>query len=208
MAGRAGPAGRALGVAVAALALGVPLLGMLVAAAPARLVSATPADRTVLAQPPPMVTMTFDRPPVASGTHGSVAVPDGRAEVGRPTVRGRSVSLAVPPAGDGVYLVAYHAEFGGGREVSGTIRFVVRGEARQDVADPSDVSGGARPDDIGRVAPTSIQEEHAHGASGEPWLLVLLGVDLLVLAVVVLRVLRRRRRGRPGRHPDAAPGLR
>ncbi|MEV0156381.1 copper resistance CopC family protein [Micromonospora sp. NPDC050686] len=206
---RAVGAGRVAGLAVAALALGVPLLGVLVAAAPVRLVAAAPADRAVRAQPPSEVTMTFDRPPTVSGTHLSVAAPDGTARVGRPTVRGRTVSVAVPPAGDGTYLVAYHAEFGAGRELTGTIRFVVRRDAGPDAA----AAGAGRPDAAGPAVDRSDAVDppgpsgstgggHSHGVPTEPWVLLLLGFDLLVLAVVGLRLRRRRRphlRGRMSR---------
>ncbi|MBU8860280.1 MULTISPECIES: copper resistance CopC family protein [unclassified Micromonospora] len=189
--------GRAAGAAVAALALGVPLLSVLSAAAPARMVSAAPADRAVVDRPPSSVTLTFDRPPAGSGTHLSVAAPGVAPQAGRPVVRGRQVSIAVPPAGEGTYLVAYHAEFGAGRELAGTIRFDVRGDASPAVA-------GERPD-----LPVGIDaaaDGHSHGASAEPWVLVLLGADLLVLLVVGLRLLHRRRRDDP-RQVSGAPGL-
>ncbi|ADU11331.1 copper resistance CopC family protein [Micromonospora aurantiaca] len=180
--------GWAAGAAVAALALGVPLLSILSAAAPVRMVSAAPADRAVVGRPPSSVTLTFDRPPAGSGTHLSVAAPGIAPQVGRPVVRGRQVSIAVPPAGEGTYLVAYHAEFGAGRELAGTIRFDVRGDAPPAVV-------GDRPDPRVQVDPAG--GGHSHGASAEPWVLVLLGADLLVLLVVGLRLLHRRRRDDP-----------
>ncbi|WP_431879076.1 copper resistance CopC family protein [Micromonospora marina] len=190
-------AGRAAGAAVAALAFGVPLLSVLSAAAPARMVSAAPADRAVVDRPPSSVTLTFDRPPAGSGTHLSVAAPGIAPRAGRPVVRGRQVSVAVPAAGEGTYLVAYHAEFGAGHELAGTIRFDVRGDAPPAVA-------GDRPDPPVRI--DAAADGHSHGASAEPWVLVLLGADLLVLLVVGLRLLRRRRRDDP-RQVSGAPGL-
>ncbi len=130
------PRRRWSGRAVAAvLALVVVLLGQLAgastAAAHAELVSATPADGTVLDRPPSQVTLTFTEAVNLVSGGLQLLDPDGTAvPTPEPVVEGDTVRWPMPAAlPDGGYLVDWRVVSADGHPVSGAFSFAVGADA-------------------------------------------------------------------------------
>jgi len=147
------------------VALGVALVVTLVAlglrantgagpAGPVALVSAEPADGSRLDSPPDRVSLTFSAEADATETHVIVVDPAGTVRsTGEPVVRGGTVTQPVDVPGDGPLVVAYHAVFRDGRELSGQQQFVVGAatgevppEAAEDALAEAEVADGGRHD--------------------------------------------------------------
>ena len=176
---------------VTLLALSVVVMGYLVSAAPVRLASSAPAVGELLAAPPEAVSLTFTGRIDPGDTHVSVATAGGaRVTVGASRVDDRTVTQPVAIGDGGAYLVAYHAAFGGGQEVSGILRFRVAG-AGAAAASPG-------PNSTTRTEPGEPREAadggHPHGRV-DPLTIAVISVDVLVVltALVLMRMRRRRR---------------
>jgi methionine-rich copper-binding protein CopC len=118
----------ALGVAlaVAAVAFGLRTNAGGAPAEPVTLVSAAPAGGARLDAPPDQVSLTFSAEVDSGQTHVILVDPDGMVwSTGDPVVRGGTVTQPVDAAGDGPLVVAYHAVFRDGRELSGEQWFTV-----------------------------------------------------------------------------------
>ncbi|MEV0428266.1 copper resistance CopC family protein [Micromonospora sp. NPDC050495] len=183
MTGRRRPRTSSLvGGAVALLAVSVVVLAALAGSAPPRLTAATPGDGARLAQAPGTVTLTFSGQLDARDTHASVVdLASGRRINDATRVDGTTVRLPITAARAGEYRTAYHVTLVDGRELTGQLGFAV-------------TAGGGAPDPAAASAPSPGTGSglHRHGAvdglSG-----VLIGVDVLVMAGLLLFALTRRR---------------
>ncbi len=136
-------------LAVLLLAVSVPLLALLAARMPVRLVTVAPVDGALLQAPPRALSLTFSAAPDPGQTHVSVRTPSGVTANGPPRVDGRTVTLPVDVTAAGRYLAGYHVGFDNGRTLTGLVSFTVAGtpaSTPQDrpAADPGG-GGGGRP---------------------------------------------------------------
>jgi methionine-rich copper-binding protein CopC len=152
-------------------------------AEPVTLVSAEPAGGARLDAPPDQVTLTFSAEVDSGQTHVIVVDPDGTVwSTGDPVVRGGTVTQPVDAAGDGPLVVAYHAVFRDGRELSGQQQFVV-GAAAGEV--PPEAA-----EDALAAAEAAEGGLHDHGALGPlaaAAALVIVGAGATVLTLALRR---------------------
>jgi copper transport protein len=107
------------------------LLGVLLAASPAsahaELVSSDPASDTIVAAAPATVTLTFSESVQLVPGRIQVLAPDNsRADEGRPTVDGATVTIPLRTGGGrGTYLVSYRVVSADSHPIGGTITYSV-----------------------------------------------------------------------------------
>ena len=181
--------------ALAALALlPVALLAFRPDRAPhAALAATTPADGTILAEPPRAVDLAFTAAVAPDLSHVDVRDASGTAaNAGRPTlVRPEILRQPVDIAADGDVTVTYHVILVDGTAVAGAVRFTVGAGAG---ASAAAARRTAAPSGPAASAPPVEAASHGHGV--DPVSAALLALDGLVgLAVIVL--LARRPPSRP-----------
>lgn len=149
---------------------------LLLLAAPAQahdeLISTNPADQAQIAVLPDHVVLTFEEPPVKTGSQVLIQGPDGSAATGSPSFKGSQVSQAIAPGSPaGTYTVTWRVTSDDGHAVFGTFAFTAA--AGNSAASPASTTGAVAPTPSSasttRTAPTSKS-----GASKAMWLLVLL----------------------------------
>lgn len=153
------------------------------APAPAAAVTAAPADGSRLAVVPRAIVLHFGGPVDAAQTHVSIQGPAGApARPSEFSVAGAELSQPLPAAGNGTYLVGYHAVLTDGREVSGATGLVV---------------GDGPYASAARAQAATDAAAHVHVEWNGPNL-ALLGVDVLLVAGLLMIIFRRPRVRDPG----------
>jgi methionine-rich copper-binding protein CopC len=185
--------GRVGSLAVAVVAVLVVVLAARVDAAPTRLAATVPADGATLTTAPGEVRLTFTGLVDPSVYHVEVATTGGvRVTDGAARLTGQTLVVPVRIEHPGMYLVGYHLVLGGGRELSGTSRFVVT----------STGTGVPPPAAVPAPAPDSAAA-HQHGV--DPVSLAVLGADGVLIAFLLAVLLRRPRGDRTPRDASGTP---
>ena len=161
---------RRIGVAVLTAA------ALVILAAPAQahdeLISTNPADKSQVAVLPDQVVLTFEEPPVKTGSQVLVKGPDGNVQNGPPSFSGNKVTQAIKDGSPaGAYTVTWRVTADDGHAVFGTFAFTAA--TGNTVGTPTSTVGAvATPSATsasGNAASTSKS-----GAGKALWLVVLL----------------------------------
>ena len=207
---------------VAACAIAVLAVGLAIAFAQrptspgqaAALTSTDPADGAALVRAPSGVELSFTAAPDPDRSHVSVrdgsgtALDAGRLRLVQPEQLRQPIhGTAAPPDGSVDVTVSYHVVFTDGRELAGTLHFLVGirvGAGFCSAREPSTVDAGTDADAAAKADAAGNPElaagsAHQHGV--DPVSAGLLAIDgVVALAVVVLLLLRR-----PPPHPSRPP---
>jgi methionine-rich copper-binding protein CopC len=102
--------------------------GLTLVAAPAQahdeLISSNPADKAQVAALPDQVVLTFEEPPVKTGSQVLIKGPSGNVQTGDPQFTGDDVTQAVAPGSPaGTYTVTWRVTSDDGHAVFGTFSF-------------------------------------------------------------------------------------
>lgn len=162
----------------AALAVAVGVVMALFARPATGLVVATPADGAVLARPPSSVRLTFGDDVDPDVAH--VAVRNGQGTgvaAGSPQVEDDSVELPVMIRQSGYYQVAYHVRLVNHGDLTGQLAFRVTSAAP-----------AAGPE------LSSDSSTHIHSGGLDPLTMVVLGANVVALAIIGGKTIRRRTR--------------
>ncbi|SCL34386.1 hypothetical protein GA0070616_4956 [Micromonospora nigra] len=180
---------------VLAVGVSVVVLAAVVDPTPVRLTATSPADGAVLSAPPTEYALRFSGAVAPREVHVSVGPADGgpATMAGEPRRDGDRIVVPLTVSAPGGYLVAYHLLLLDGTEISGIDRFTV---APPGGATTSGVDAPAPPSDD--APPSDAAGGHAHAAT-DPFSLVLLGLNLVLIVVAIAILLRRP--GRAGGHP-------
>jgi len=157
---------------IIAMVLGVVTLVSVTGTAPDRVLMTSPADGATLARAPEVFSLLAGADVNPELSHLSVSPAGGGRPVSAETPRwsGGELQSVLSGVGAGDYIAAYHVVLADGTTITGTVRFAV-GTDRE----PAEAQAAG---------------EHEHG-SRDPFNLVLLLVDLVVLAILVLAGFRR-----------------
>ena len=137
-----------------------------------KMISTNPPDKAQVAVVPAQVVLTFEEPPVKTGSQVIVKGPGGHAQAGAPAFSGETVTQAIAPGSPaGAYTVTWRVTSDDGHAVFGTFAFT----AAAGSASSATSSAG--------VAPSSSSKPSAGKGL---WLLV-----LLVLLVPIGLYIRR-----------------
>jgi len=168
------------------------IAGAVPAAAHDSLVGADPADGSTQATVPTTVTLRFEEPPATLGIAVAVLGPTGEVAVGRPSLVGSSVSVALRPGSPaGGYRVSWRVTSDDGHPVQGTTRFTARAgsaAAVKPTAAPTPSTGNAAAGTSAAQVPAATPE----AASGRGTTVVVV-LGLVVLAAIVTTAVSRRR---------------
>jgi copper resistance protein C len=144
------------------------------------LISTNPADKAQIAVLPDQVVLTFEEPPVKTGSQVLVKGPNGNVETGSPLLSGDDVTQAIAPGSPaGTYTVTWRITADDGHAVFGTFSFTA---AAGNEAAPSSATAGATP-----TASTATSDRSTKPSANKGlWLLVLL-VLLIPVGLFVRR---------------------
>lgn len=189
-------------VAMAVLALAVPLLWAAPASAHAGLVSSTPENGARLDTLPAEVSLTFNEE-ISEPAYVVVTAPDGSRESGGdPEVSGDTVTQQLTGDQEGTYIAAYRVVSEDGHPVTGRVEFSVGSGSASGAS-----SAGSEATDSGEQGagdPSSPADARADESTTEPqgfWgrhgTHVIIGAALFVVAAALLYLSRRSARSRP-----------
>jgi copper resistance protein C len=106
------------------LSAGCTMLGAVPAQAHDKLISTNPPDKAQVAVVPAQLVLTFEEPPVKTGSQVIVKGPGGNAQSGAPVFSGNTVTQAVAPGSPaGAYTVTWRVTSDDGHAVFGTFAF-------------------------------------------------------------------------------------
>lgn len=170
------------------------------------LVSATPADGTVLAEAPAEIELVFSSELMDLGNQVIVADAAGtNVAESEPVLNRETLVQKLPELTDGEYQVSWRAVSGDGHPITGAFSFTV--------GDPAAADAGASPDAAGTATTQASAEATAPGseataiAEGQEtsstffgpmgWLFTILGVVLVGAVIYAVVVFMKKRRQGP-----------
>ena len=155
------------------------------------LISTNPADKAEVATLPDQVVLTFEEPPVKTGSQVLVTGPGGNVAAGQPVLSGDDVTQAIAPGSPaGTYTVTWRITADDGHAVFGTFSFTA---AAGNAPAPSSATAGAAPSGSAVTSDPAAKPS----ANKALWLLVLL-VLLIPVALFVRRGAARSREASKG----------
>ena len=168
------------------------------------LVSATPADGTVLEEAPAEIKLVFSSELMDLGNQVIVADASGTDQVqGEPVLNRETLVQKLPALADGEYQVSWRAVSGDGHPITGAFSFTVGDPATGGEATDPAAGGAATAPATGQATPepeqTAIADsQNTSSTSVGPmgWVFTILGgalVGVLIYAIVVF--VKKRRRG-------------